>query len=123
MLIIFPLLGLIYSMIMPNCGNIYNKIIYIPLIGKQKIETEFGKNSLIYIRLNGLLIENGTATYKLNNNEFDFKLSNNLKTLLNEQKSEFKFTKYNRDEDKVYIRLYVKPLFLRKNIALERKND
>ena len=108
---------------MPNCGNIYNKIIYIPLIGKQKIETEFGKNSLIYIRLNGLLIENGTATYKLNNNEFDFKLSNNLKTLLNEQKSEFKFTKYNRDEDKVYIRLYVKPLFLRKNIALERKND
>ena len=123
MLIIFPLLGLIYSMIIPNCGNIYNKIIYIPLIGKQKIETEFGKNSVIYIRLNGLLIENGTATYKLNNNEFDFKLSNNLKTLLNEQKSEFKFTKYNRDEDKVYIRLYVKPLFLRKNIALERKND
>ena len=33
---------------------------------------------------------------------------------------EFLFTKYDNEEDKLYLKIYIKPLLLKKNIALER---
>ena len=120
---IFVLLNCVTSMIIPTCGNIYKKTLYLPFLGVQNIETEFSSNNLIYIRLNGMVKENGTAKYKVVGEDINLNLSDNLKTLMKKRRSEFSFTKYDREDDKLYLKIYIRPLFLKKNIALERKYD
>ena len=122
MFVLFLLFNMIYGIVIPTCGNIYKKILYIPLVGVQNIETEFSNNNLIYIRLSGLVVENGTAKYKVVDDNINLLLSENLVDLLKKRRSEFKLTKYDTDEDKLYIKIHVRPLFLKKNIALERIN-
>tara|TARA_A100001011_G_C14292537_1_gene836901 strand:- start:2289 stop:2654 length:366 start_codon:yes stop_codon:yes gene_type:complete len=121
MFVLFLLFNMIYSIVIPTCGNIYKKTLYIPLVGVQNIETEFSNNNLIYIRLSGLVVENGTAKYKVVDDNINLLLSENLVNLLKKRRSEFKLTNYDTDEDKLYIKIHVRPLFLKKNIALERE--
>jgi hypothetical protein len=113
---------MIYGIVIPTGGNIYKKTLYIPLVGVQSIETEFSNNNLIYIRLSGLVVENGTAKYKVANNNINLLLSENLVELLKKRRSEFKLIKYDTDEDKLYVKIHIRPLFLKKNIVLERIN-
>lgn len=122
MFLLFLLFNMIYGIVIPTCGNIYKKSLYIPLVGVQSIETEFSSNNLIYIRLSGLVVENGTAKYKLANNNINLLLSENLVELLKKRRSEFELIKYDIDEDKLYVKIHVRPLFLKKNIVLERIN-
>lgn len=122
MFLLFLLFNMIYGIVIPTGGNIYKKTLYIPLVGVQSIETEFSNNNLIYIRLSGLVVENGTAKYKVANNNINLLLSENLVELLKKRRSEFKLIKYDTDEDKLYVKIHIRPLFLKKNIVLERIN-
>ena len=123
MLILFLLLNIIGGMIMPQTGNIYRKVLTIPLIGEQNIETEFSNNNLIYIRLSGIVVENGTAEYNIVNNNVNIILSNNLDEIMEKRRSEFKIIGYDEDNDILKMFLYVRPIFFKKNIRLERIND
>jgi hypothetical protein len=122
MFLLFLLFNLINGIILPQCGNIYKKTLYIPLLGTQNIETEFSYNNLIYIRLYGLVVENGTAEYKIIGEKIDLLLSKNLIDLITKRRSEFKITRYDIDDDKLYVKIHVRPLFFKKNLVLERIN-
>lgn len=123
MLIFFLLLNIICGMIMPQTGSIYKKVLSIPLIGEQNIETEFSNNNLIYIRLSGIVVENGTAEYNIIDDKVNIILSNNLDEIMEKRRSEFKIIGYDEDNDILKMFLYVRPIFLKKNIDLERINN
>lgn len=123
MLIFFLLLNIISGMIMPQTGSIYRKVLSIPLIGEQNIETEFSNNNLIYIRLSGIVVENGTAEYNIIDDKVNIILSNNLDEIMEKRRSEFKIIGYDEDNDILKMFLYVRPIFLKKNIDLERINN
>ena len=123
MLIFLLLLNCVYSLVIPASGNIYKKTLFIPFLGEQIIETEFSNNNLFYIRLNGLVVENGTAKFHIEDENINIILGNNLKTLMKKRRSEFTFTKYDYCEDKLYVRIYIRPIFFKKNIVLERINN
>ena len=119
---LFLLLLSTSSIILPNHGNIYTNTLSFPLLGKQTIEAEFSKYNQIYIRLSGLIDENGTAKYEIVDDKLSVNLSENLKQLINKRKTEFNLINYDDCKDIVYIQLYIKPLFYKKNIGLERIN-
>ena len=110
------------GIVLPNYGSIYTNTLQFPLLGKQNIEAEFSEYNQIYIRLNGLIDENGTAKYKIVDHRLCITLSENLKQLIDKRKTEFNLINYDNFKDIVYIQLYIKPLFYKKNIGLERIN-
>jgi hypothetical protein len=119
---LFFLLFSTSGIILPNHGNIYTNTLSFPLLGKQNIEAEFSKYNQIYIRLSGLIDENGTAKYEIVDDKLSVILSENLKQLINKRKTEFNLINYDDCKDIVYIQLYIKPLFYKKKIGLERIN-
>jgi hypothetical protein len=110
------------GIVLPNYGSIYTNTLQFPLLGKQNIEAEFSEYNQIYIRLNGLIDENGTAKYKIVDDRLCITLSENLKQLIDKRKTEFNLINYDNFKDIVYIQLHIKPLFYKKNIGLERIN-
>ncbi len=110
------------SLILPNVGAKYKKALHFPLIGNQNIETEFLDDSKIIIKLDGFIDESGTAEYNIIDNNIDIILSDNLKRLVEKKKTEFQLLNYDNINDIVNIRLYIKPIFYKKIIALERIN-
>jgi len=119
---LFLLLFSTSGIILPNYGNIYTNTLTFPLLGKQNIEAEFSKYNQIYIRLSGLIDENGTAKYEIVDDKLSVILSENLKQLINKRKTEFNLLYYDDYKDIVYVQLYIKPLFFKKKIELERIN-
>lgn len=119
---LFLLLFSTSGIVLPNYGSIYANTLSFPLLGKQNIEAEFSEYNQIYIRLNGLIDENGTAKYKIVDNKLCVSLSENLKQLIDKRKTEFNLINYDDCKDIVYIQLHIKPLFYKKNIGLERIN-
>ena len=93
-------------MIMPQTGSIYKKVLSIPLIGEQNIETEFSNNNLIYIRLSGIVVENGTSEYNIIDDKVNIILSNNLDEIMEKRRSEFKIIGYDEDNDILKMFLY-----------------
>jgi hypothetical protein len=110
------------NIILPTVGNIYKKTIQFPLLGNQNIETKFMQNNMIIIKLSGLLDSKGSAQYSLIDNTLNIELSDNLKILMKNKKTEFKLINYDDEKDIVNIYLHIKPLFYKKNIELERIN-
>lgn len=119
---LFLLLFSSSGIVLPNYGSIYTNTLQFPLLGKQNIEAEFSEYNQIYIRLNGLIDENGTAKYKIVDDRLCITLSENLKQLIDKRKTEFNLINYDNFKDIVYIQLHIKPLFYKKNIGLERIN-
>lgn len=117
-LLIFSTSGIV----LPNYGSIYTNTLLFPLLGKQKIDAEFSEYNQIYIRLSGLIDENGTANYKIVDDKLCITLSKNLKQLIDKRKTEFNLINYDNCKDIVYVQLYIKQLFYKKNIGLERIN-
>ena len=115
-LLIFSTSGIV----LPNYGSIYTNTLSFPLLGKQKIDAEFSEYNQIYIRLSGLIDENGRANYKIVDDKLCITLSKNLKQLIDKRKTEFNLINYDNCKDIVYVQLYIKPLFYKKNIGLER---
>ena len=119
---LFLLLFSSSGIVLPNYGSIYTNTLQFPLLGKQNIEAEFSEYNQIYIRLNGVIDENGTEKYKIVDDRLCITLIENLKQLIDKRKTEFNLINYDNFKDIVYIQLHIKPLFYKKNIGLERIN-
>jgi hypothetical protein len=115
------LLSILY-LILPNPGNIYRKIVSHSFFGNQNIETEFIDQSLISIRLSGVINCEGTAKYTLIDDIIDIELSDNLKLLMKNTNTKFILKNYDDKNDIINIDLYIKSIIYRKNIKLTRVN-
>tara|TARA_B100001093_G_scaffold515384_1_gene591599 strand:+ start:96 stop:473 length:378 start_codon:yes stop_codon:yes gene_type:complete len=122
LLFIINIINLINAAYIPQIGNIYNKQLVFPLIGRQLIETEIISNTLLEVRLSGLVNDNGSAKYTIKDNNIEIELSDNLKELMKKKRSEFKFSHYDIDKDIVFINLFIKLIYFKKTISLTRSN-
>ena len=104
----------------PLIGETYSTIVNVPLIGKQTIETRMINKNIAFIKLEGMINENGTARYLHNDNKEIIYLSSNLRKIMKKFKSEFSFPSYDIQNDRIIFNLKVKPIFFNKKIILEK---
>lgn len=104
----------------PLIGETYSTTVIVPLIGKQTIETRMINKNMAFIKLEGMINENGTARYLHNDNKEIVYLSWNLRKIMKKFKSEFSFPSYDIENDRIIFNLKVKPIFFYKKIILEK---
>jgi hypothetical protein len=104
----------------PLIGESYSTTVNVPLIGKQSIESTMINKNMAFIKLEGMINENGTAKYLYNDNKQIIYLSSNLRKIMKKFKSEFSFPCYDIDNDRIIFNLKVKPIFFNKKIILEK---
>ena len=104
----------------PLIGETYSTTVIVPLIGKQTIETRMINKNMAFIKLEGMINENGTARYLHNDNKEIVYLSWNLRKIMKKFKSEFSFPSYDIENDRIIFNLKVKPIFFNKKIILEK---
>lgn len=104
----------------PLIGETYSTTVNVPLIGKQTIETRMINKNMAFIKLEGMINENGTAKYLHNDNKEIIYLSWNLRKIMKKFKSEFSFPSYDIENDRIIFNLKVKPIFFNKKIILEK---
>lgn len=104
----------------PIIGDTYSTNVIVPLIGKQSIETRMINKNMAFIKLQGIINENGTARYLHNDNREIIYLSWNLRKIMKKFKSEFSIPSYDIENDRIIFNLKVKPIFLNKKIILEK---
>ena len=104
----------------PLIGETYSTTVNVPLIGKQTIETRMINKNMAFIKLEGLINENGTARYLYNDNKQLIYLSYKLRKIMKKFKSEFSFPSYDIDNDIIIFNLKVKPIFFNKKIILQK---
>ena len=75
---------------------------------------------MAFIKLEGMINENGTARYLHNDNKEIVYLSWNLRKIMKKFKSEFSFPSYDIENDRIIFNLKVKPIFFNKKIILEK---
>jgi hypothetical protein len=103
-------------------GSIYQKNLYIPIIGKQIIEAEVITNNYAFIRLQGLINEKGTAKYINRNDRHMIKFSYNLRKIIKKYKTELTFPYYNIENDEILFNLNVKVINYNTKIKMSRIN-
>jgi hypothetical protein len=106
----------------PLIGETYSTTVNVPLIGKQTIETRMINKNMAFIKLEGMINENGTARYLHNDNKEIIYLSWNLRKIMKEFKSEFSFPSYDIENDRIIfnLKVKVKPIFFNKKIILKK---
>jgi len=118
-------IGIVYNLnpvIIPKPGSIYQKNLYIPIIGKQIIEAEVITNNSAFIRLQGLINEKGTAKYISRNDKHMIKFSYNLRKIIKKYKTELTFPYYDAENDKILFNLNVKVINYNTKIKMSRIN-
>jgi len=108
--------------IIPKPGSIYQKNLYIPIIGKQVIEAEVITNNYAFIRLQGLINEKGTAKYINRNDRHMIKFSYNLRKIIKKYKTELTFPYYDIENDEILFNLNVKVINYNTKIKMSRIN-
>ena len=108
--------------IIPKPGSIYQKNLYIPIIGKQIIEAEVITNNYAFIRLEGLINKKGTVKYINRNDKHMIKFSYNLRKLMNKYKTELTFPYYDIENDEILFNLNVKVINYNTKIKMSRIN-
>ena len=108
--------------VLPNPGSIYQKNLYIPIIGKQIIEAEVITNNYAFIRLQGLINEKGTAKYINRNDKHMIKFSYNLRKIIKKYKTELTFPYYDIKNDEILFNLNVKVINYNTKIKMSRIN-
>lgn len=107
---------------LPPINNVYNKNIYIPLIGSQVIETKMISQNKAKIKLSGIVNTNGIAYYYLKDDDINIKFSKELFKLMNKLNCEFSNPDYNFKKDQVSFNLFIKKIYFNKKIILNRKH-
>lgn len=110
------------SVIVPKLGSIYQKNLYIPIIGKQVIEAEVLTNNYAFIRLQGLINEKATAKYINRNERHMIKFSYNLRKIIKKYKTELTFPYYDIENDEILFNLNVKVINYNTKIKMSRIN-
>lgn len=108
--------------IIPKPGSIYQKNLYIPIIGKQVIEAEVITNNYAFIRLQGLINEKGTVKYINRNNRHTIKFNYNLRKIIKKYKTELTFPYYDIKNDEILFNLNVKVINYNTKIKMSRIN-
>ena len=106
----------------PKPGNIYQKNLNIPIIGKQIIQAEIVTNNFAFIKLDGIINEKGTAKYINSNNKHFMKFSYNLRKIIKKYKTELTFPYYNIENDEILFNLNIKVINYNKIIKMVRIN-
>lgn len=131
MLLLFNILayGLSNKLNIPFPGSIYEKKIIVPLIGHQIIETEVITENRAYVRLDGLIKNDGSIKYiakNINNAQTErsyiIKPSNNLRKIIKKYKIEITSLNYDYEKDCIMFNLYVKLFNYKTNIIMNRLN-
>ena len=134
LVVLFNLLSLSLPklQLLPCPGSIYEKIINIPLVGQQIIETEVLSENNAYVKLDGLIKNEGSIKYKENNNKFIkslnsersyiIKPSNNLRKIIKKYKIEITSLNYDYEKDCIIFNLYVKLFNYKTCITMNRIN-
>ena len=110
------------SVIVPKLGSIYQKNLYIPIIGKQVIEAEVITNNYAFIRLQGLINEKATAKYINRNERHMIKFSYNLRKIIKKYKTELTFPYYDIENDEILFNLNIKVINYNTKIKMSRIN-
>ena len=105
----------------PLIGETYSTSVYVPLIGKQYIETGMISKNMAFIKLEGAINEIGTARILQNDNKEIIYLSWNLRKIMKKFKSELSFSYYDIENEIIIFIVKVKPIFLNKKIILKKK--
>lgn len=108
--------------VIPTPGNIYQQNLNIPIIGKQTIQAEVVANNYAFIKLQGIINENGTAKYISNNNKHIIKLSYNLRKIIKKYKTELMYLYYDIEKDEILFNLNVKVINYNTKIKMSRIN-
>lgn len=108
--------------VIPTPGNIYQQNLNIPIIGKQTIQAEVVANNYAFIKLQGIINENGTAKYISNNNKHIIKLSYNLREIIKKYKTELMYLYYDIEKDEILFNLNVKVINYNTKIKMSRIN-
>lgn len=106
----------------PKPGNIYQKKLNIPIIGKQIIQAEIVTNNYAFIKLEGLINEKGTAKYVNSNNKHLIKFSYNLRKIIKKYKTELTFPYYDIENDEILFNLNIKVINYNTRIKMVRIN-
>ena len=106
--------------IIPKPGSIYQKNLYIPIIGQQIIEAEVVSNNYAFIRLDGIINEKGTVKYLNKNDKHIIKFSYNLRKTIKKYKSELTFPYYDIDNDEILFNLNIKVINYNTKIKMTR---
>ena len=131
MLLLFNILayGLSNKLNIPFPGSIYEKKIIIPLVGYQIIETEVITENCAYVRLDGLIKNEGSIKYIIKNidntqieRSYIIKPSNNLRKIIKKYKIEITSLNYDCEKDYIIFNLYVKLFNYRTKIIMNRVN-
>ena len=106
----------------PKPGNIYQKKLNIPIIGKQIIQAEIVTNNYAFITLEGLINEKGTAKYINSNRKNFIKFSYNLRKIIKKYKTDLKFPYYDIENDEILFNLNVNVINYREKIIMKKVN-
>ena len=128
------------SVNIPFPGSIYEKKINIPLVGYQIIETEIITENHAYVRLDGLIKNEGSIKYITKNNKplrnlnlsmlgkfenelnYIIKPSYNLRKIIKKYKIEITSLNYDYENDYIMFNLYVKLFNYKTCITMNRIN-
>lgn len=108
--------------LIPKPGSIYQKNLYIPIIGKQIIEAKVINNNYASIRLQGLINEKGTVKCINKNDKYMIKFSYNLRKIIKKYKTELTFPYYNIENDEILFNLNVTIINYNTKIKMSRIN-
>ena len=108
--------------VVPKPGNIYQKKLHIPIIGKQIIEAEVITNNYAFIRLQELINEKGTLKYINKNDKYIIQFSYNLRKIIKKYKTELTFPYYDIENDEILFNLNVKVINYNTKIKMSRIN-
>jgi len=108
---------------LPPINTIYNKNIYIPLIGSQLIETKMISPYKAKIKLTGIINTNGLAYYYLQDNKINIKLSKELSKLMEQLNCDFSEPDYNYKKDEIIFKLFIKKIYFNKKIILTKQKS
>ena len=106
----------------PNPGTIYQKKLYIPVIGKQFIEAEVITSNFAFIRLQGIINEKGTVKYINRNDKHIIKFSYNLRKIIKKYKTEITSPYYDIKNDEILFNLNIKVINYNAKINMRRIN-
>ena len=110
------------NVVIPKPGNIYQKNLRFPIIGKQIIEAEVVTNNYALIRLQGLINKNGTVKYINRNNKHMIIFSYNLRKIIKKYKTELTFPYYDIENDVILFNLNIKVINYNNKIKMSRIN-
>lgn len=106
---------------LPIMNNIYKTSINFSVLGNQNIEYQRIERYKSIIKLHGLINVNGFIYFN-KDDVYNYKFDENINNIISKYKCKISDAYYNNLEDKIYLKLKIKILNLKKTIILENEN-